>query len=234
MNKSSPITRPVCASLSPSERHFSESALLSRQTQNCSTAGGKSVAAVKKTHRAENLSSAAFAKRGGRATAYLVAELFPRSVGAGLASAGVGVLFLLERTAASLRQSDELKTAYARDAIHLAFVYSAARALPQSYVQSKRHEMRAVDGHRGGAMKILNRLMKNDSRWQKLRASSEREIDQGRKLAKKYGVTSDSALKRRLGRDRSFKHAYTKSLAFKHAVDSVVFEAEQKRPARKP
>jgi hypothetical protein len=129
----------------------------------------------------------------------------------------------------SIAEAAELKDAYARDAVNLAVIWTGSAALPHDYVAHMGHELRAVGGERGGAMKILNRLMKDDTRWQALKARTESHIRIGQKVAAKLGLDSRGAVEERVRKDPRFAKAYSQNLAFKHGVDSHVFLQEQRR-----
>lgn len=117
-----------------------------------------------------------------------------------------------------------LRRAHERDAVHLAFVLAANQGLPPDYVARMRYEKRAVDGERGGAAKILTRLMKNDAIWQRLQSESASGIKRARQLATRRGITTPAALKAWLAADTVFAKNYRSDLAMKHGVDSVIFQ----------
>jgi hypothetical protein len=155
-------------------------------------------------------------------------------VGAGLAAALLGPGFVLYEFLHAFNdahlQGEALRDAFARDAVNLAFVYAAAGALPPGYVAHIRGKMRAVDGERGGAMKILNRAMANDTEWQALQKQAGEHVRAGRAIANRLGVTTPQALEARLKSDPNFALLYSKNLGFKHGVDSVLHENAQRGP----
>jgi hypothetical protein len=152
-------------------------------------------------------------------------------VGAGVAAAILGPGLVMYELYSSFHQAhfqaEELREAYTRDAVSLAFVYTAAGALPPGYVAEIRGKMRAVDGDRGGAMKILNRAMANDEKWQAMQRQAAEHVRAGRAIASRMGVTTPQALEARLKSDRNF--ALLQNLGFKHGVDSVIYENAQPR-----
>lgn len=148
-------------------------------------------------------------------------------VGAGATAAilgpGVTLAKLLVGFHKAHFEGEELRDAHARDAVNLAFVYAAAEALPPGYVAHIRGKMQAVDGARGGAMKIVNRA-RADKEWQAMQKQAAEHVRAGRAIANRFGVTTPQALEARLKSDRNFALLYSQNLGFKHGVDSVLYE----------
>jgi hypothetical protein len=132
----------------------------------------------------------------------------------------------------AVAEGAELRDAHERDAVSLAVVWTASGALSREYVARVNHELRDVAGEHGGASKILTPLMKDDTRWQSLKAQTEGFVRLGHKIAARSGINSRSELAHRLKIDSRLSKAYRANLAFKHGVDSYVFENEQRRIAR--
>ncbi len=152
---------------------------------------------------------------------------------AGLAAAaagpGYGLYTMLNATYTAVQEGQQLNEAHRRDAVNLAVVYAGAGSLPSEYVQSQTREKRAVAGERGGAMKILTPLMRDNAKWNSVRADVQKFAKLGQAQAGKLGLDSEAALNRRLATDRNFRTAYEANLAFKHGVDAAVFMAGRKR-----
>ncbi|MCK6531549.1 MAG: hypothetical protein L6Q84_01155 [Polyangiaceae bacterium] len=222
-----------CSGVSRSDRAFVESAVESGVAQKCENPKGKTAEQTKKAQKANFIAIGA-AKTGAEtgAKALAMATHGAAGVAAGTASvvisSGMHVLALYKAVA----EGAEIRDAHQRDAINLAFVWTASAALPKDYVARQGYELRAVGGEHGGASKILTPLMKDDSRWQALKSQAESHVRLARNLAEKYGVDSPDALSSRLSKDPRFAKAYQSSMAFRHGVDSVVFEAQQRKIAR--
>ena len=197
------------------------------------SAHGKTAEQTKKAQHGSPVVEAAMT--GGHVAAEGVVHALEGASGvsAGLTAVLLGpvltlVTFGYELTEAH-SQGEELREAYARDAVNLAFVYAAASALPSDYVAKIRVDLRAVDGERGGAMKILNRAMASDKEWQAMQKQAAEHVRIGRAAAKRFGVTSPQALEQRLKSDPRFGTLYNNNLGFKHGVDSVLYENAQRR-----
>ncbi|MCC6667657.1 MAG: hypothetical protein IT375_28170 [Polyangiaceae bacterium] len=222
-----------CSGVSRSDRAFVESAVESGVVQSCENPKGKTAEQTKKAQKAGFVShGAAEAGLETGAKALAMGTHGAAAIGAGAASvvvsSGMHMLALYKAVA----EGAEIRDAHQRDAINLAFVWTASAALPRDYVARQGYELRAVGGERGGASKILTPLMKDDARWQALKSQAESHVRLARSLAAKHGVDSPEALSSRLTKDPRFAKAYQSSMAFRHGVDSVVFEAQQRKIAR--
>lgn len=221
-----------CSGVSRSDRAFVESAVESGVVQSCENPKGKTAEQTKKAQKAGFVSHGA-AEAGIETGAKALAMGHGAAgvlAGAGsvVISSGMHMLALYKAVA----EGAEIRDAHQRDAINLAFVWTASAALPRDYVARQGYELRAVGGERGGASKILTPLMKDDARWQALKSQAESHVRLARSLAAKHGVDSPEALSSRLTKDPRFAKAYQSSMAFRHGVDSVVFEAQQRKIAR--
>jgi len=150
-------------------------------------------------------------------------------VAAALLGPGLTALKLLYSWDKAHREGEALRDAYARDSVNLAVVYAAASALPPAYVAKMRVDLKPVDGERGGAMKILNRVMVNDAEWQTIKRQAEEHVRIGCDTATRLNVTSKEGLELRLKNDRQFAVLYQQDIAFKHGVDSVVYDNVQRQ-----
>jgi hypothetical protein len=139
------------------------------------------------------------------------------------------------------REGEELRDAHARDAVNMAVVWTAGPKLPAAYVQRMTNEYRAVAGRaenhamggfgRGGANRILSRLMMDDAKWQQIKADAERSADTGLRFAKNHGITSKAALDQALRRDPKLAKAYEANIAFRHGLHAAIYEAQLKERA---
>jgi hypothetical protein len=201
--------------------------------ENGKSAQGKTAQETKKAQRPDPTHKAV--ETGVHLAIHAGAEhVLVSGVGAGAAAAILGpglVMYeLLKGFHEAHLEGEALREAYTRDAVNLSFVYAAAGALPPGYVAEMRGKMRAVDGDRGGAMKILNRIMANDEKWQAMRRQAAEHVRAGRAIANRMGVTTPQALDARLKSDPNFALLYSKNLGFKHGVDSVLYENAQRGP----
>jgi len=186
---------------------------------------------ARETHKAHN--SVAGELKGLTRSCAAEATSMIAAAGSGLGAAAVAVLAGPFFTAKSMLESyhrahdeaAELRQAIARDAVHLAFVWAGAEALPPDYVARVGQELKAVAGERGGATKILNGIMVDDARWKATRDEATTHIGIGRKVAQRLGVTSHEALDQRLAQNPQLAVAYRNNIGFFHGVQSVLFEA---------
>ena len=151
----------------------------------------------------------------------------------GLAAATVGIgvtaYHLLEKYVEAHEQGAEQNRAYQRDSVHLATAWAAASALPPSYLERVNENYTSVGGSSpgvggGGANRIVNQLLAK-GQWAEASAQATRDAQLGRDLAQQLRVHSQEALANRLSTDPKFEAMYSQNIAFKHGVDSVVFEA---------
>lgn len=167
-------------------------------------------------HAVEGVHQLAFAA-GGMGTGATAAITGP----------GYALYTMLSAAYTAVQQGAELNEAHRRDAVNLAVVYAGAAALPNEYVRHQIRDKRAVAGERGGAMKILTPLMRDDAKWNAVRADAQKFAELGKAQAGKFGLDSETKLSHRLATDRNFRAAYESNMAFKHGVDAAVFVASR-------
>jgi hypothetical protein len=192
---------------------------------------GKTAGETKETQKPALLGKIGFT--GGFVAAEGVLSGLERASGvsAGLAASVLGPAVTLAKLLYGFHQAHfegaALRDGHARDAVNLAFVYAGAGALPSAYVAKLRVDLKAVDGERGGAIKILNRAMINDTEWQSVKKLAEEHVRIGRDMANRLHITSKEALAARLKSDRQFAVLCQQDLGFKHGVDSVIHDHVQ-------
>lgn len=221
----------ACGGVGAADRRWVESARDAGVTEECKSPHGKSAEATRKAHKKGEIAIEAGLTTGEvalKAASFVAKGSALFGLGSLAASSGV----MLYGYYKSIAEAAELKEAHQRDAINLAVVWTASAALPKDYVARVGHELREVAGERGGASRILTPLMKDDVKWQKLKAEAEAYARMGRKTGARSGITSPRELAYRLEHDKTFSRAYSSNIAFRHGVDSVVFEYEQARIAK--
>lgn len=148
---------------------------------------------------------------------------------AAFANIGMTVYSLMSAFVEAGVHGDAQARAYERDSVHLATAWAAAAALPPAYIQQMNSDYRRVGGaaplvaHRGGANKISSKLMASGE-WKRIEAQAVEHANLGRDVAKSHFIHSKAALSERLNRDARFRNLYNSNIAFKHGVDSIVFE----------
>jgi hypothetical protein len=195
--------------------------------QRCESPHGRSAAETRKAQR-----SGGGARSLGEDVALEALAETTKSFGASVLSAALTVGSHFKGLYTSLAEAAAIREAHQRDAVNLAVLWTASGALPRDYVARVSCELRDVGGERGGASKILTPLMKDDTRWQALKAQAEGFARLGHKVAARSGINSRAELAHRLKHESKLSKAYRANLASKHGVDSYVFENEQRRIAR--
>ena len=216
------------------DRRWTDTAERAGVLENGKSAHGKTVQETKKAQQPSVPGKVALTGAFVSAEGISGALEGASGVGAGVAAAILGPGLTLAKLLGGFHKAhsegEALRDAYARDAVNLAFVFAAAGALPPGYVAHIRGKMGAVDGERGGAMRILNRAMANDENWQAMQKQAGEHVRAGRAIANRLGVSTPQALEARLKNDRNFALLYSQNLGFKHGVDSVLYESAQRGP----
>lgn len=104
----------------------------------------------------------------------------------------------------------------------------AAPHLPASYVAARQREMnvRAL----GDPRSLDNLILRGpDPEVNRFIGLINESVNTGRHVAQTLRLNSTLALRNRRAADASFHRAYVLNVAYRHGVDSVVFEGERKR-----
>ena len=149
-------------------------------------------------------------------------------IGAAIAAPVLTAVKYLELWCHEAEGGAQIRKGHERDAIHLAVAFAASKALPPDYISKMRAEYEDVDGEHGGANKILSRAQRDDEHWAAFKKEAEGFARKGRAVAKEKHITSKEALVKRLASDKKLAAAYRDNIAFRHGVDSFVYESWQK------
>jgi hypothetical protein len=131
----------------------------------------------------------------------------------GAAAPALTALELISRQVEANQEGDELRHAYARDAMHLAVLHLASSALPSGFVERAAHELRAS---RRGAERILTSVTVS-SEYETYRAALEQHAREGIAAARVRGIV-DSVSLSMARQDASFDTRFRNDPAFRFGV----------------